>query len=180
MDGEMKKILLGILLNCWLATLAFALNGGVQLIGHYDNIVTFDSADPHQQGYGVDLYRNADGSVFGTFVFAPGTTEGVSAVLYDITWRQTTKSLKFKAKLSAGHESSKNYDRDSHDFFAFEGTLSDRFIVGRLTHKSGYEPQLPGTTINVKLKRDRSRLNGAYVPTSFDQWKKTSPPLANW
>lgn len=180
MVTEMKQGILAALLISLLMPMAVSANGDVRLIGHYDDIRTFDSSDPHQLGHGVDLYRRADGTWFGTFIYAPGTTEGISAVLYDVHSANHGKNFEFKAKLSSGTESNQGSFRDSRDAFAFTGSISDRWIVGKLVRKDGYEPAKKASTTSIKLKRDRSRINGAYRPASYEEWLANAPPLVGW
>lgn len=180
MVTEMKRGMLATLFISLLLPMAVLASGDVRLIGHYDDIRTFDPSDPHQFGHGVDLYRRADGTLFGTFIYAPGTTEGISAILYDIHSANHGKTFKFKAKLSSGSESNKGSYRDSRDAFAFKGSISDRWINGKLTRNDGYEPTKKGTTTSIKLKRDRSRINGTYLPASYSEWLADAPPPVDW
>ena len=176
----MNRLLIALLSFFLVFSTAHAELGDVHLIGHYDNIVTSMSEDPHQYGFGVDLYRRSDGMAFGNFTYAPGTTEGFGAVLYDIQLNEKSRLIRFKAKLSAGSESHNNVYRDTRDAFTFEGTISDKLIVGKLVHSDGHEPKKRGKTTQVRLKRDRTKLGGCYVPGSYKEWLTNAPPPVSW
>lgn len=180
MGTEMQRLFV-LFLSCILfAFAAFAQAGEVRLIGHYDNIKASNSPDPHQFGYGMSLYRRTDGLVFGSFVYASGTTEGSNALLYDIELDQDKKLLTFKAKLSSGSEPSGSGFRETREIFAFKGSIAGKFVSGKLVRTDGYAPATSAKTTQIKLKRDRSKLNGTYVPGSYEEWLSQAPPPANW
>lgn len=176
----MKKLLILVWSCILLVSMVFAEPNDVQLIGHYDNIMTSNSSDSHQLGYGISLYLRTDGIVFGTFVYAPGMTEGINAVLYDIDVNDCGKTLKFKAKLSSGSEIHDGVYRETRELFVFEGVLLDQLISGKLIQKNGYEPMKIRKRILIKLKRDRSELNGTYVPSSYNEWLADAPTPVKW
>lgn len=180
MVADMKQGILAALFISLLLPMAVSARSDVRLIGHYTDIRTYDSSDPHQFGHGVDLYRRADGTWFGTFTYAPGTTEGISAVLYDVHSANHGRNFEFKAKLSSGSESNRGSYRDRRDAFAFKGSISDRWIAGKLVRKDGYEPAKNARTTSIRLKRDRSRIDGAYRPASYEEWLADAPPPVGW
>lgn len=175
-----RKLLSVFLSSLFLVSSSLAEEGQIRLIGHYSDIETYNISDPHQLGYAVDLYERSDGMIFGDFTYAPGTTEGFGATLYDIQLNKKTKVLTFKAKLSAGREMSKDYDRDAQNIFTFSGSLGNKFIIGNLVITSGYAPAVVQKKINVKLRRDRSKREGSYKPKSYNEWLESALPIPNW
>lgn len=175
-----RKLLAVFLSSLFLVSSSLAEEGQIRLIGHYSDIETYNTSDPHQLGYAVHLYERNDGLLFGHFTYAPGTTEGFGATLYDIQLNKKTNFLTFKAKLSAGREMTKNYDRVTRNIFTFSGSVSNKFITGDLILTSGYEPGVVQEKVKVRLRRDRSKWVRSYTPKSYNEWLESARPIPDW
>lgn len=132
--------------------LSFA--GGQQkttVISDYSNITTSMSHDPHQSGYAVTIYKREDGFLFGDFTFAPGSTEGVGAKLFDLHFEHG--HLVFKAKTSAYEMVSLKRSGPSRELFDFSGEVRGNNLIGTLKVWDGYDLSKPQSVQQVKLKR---------------------------
>ena len=150
----------------------------VKLVGHYFNTTWTNDEDPHLiDGYEVDLYKCAN-RLFGEIAIATGTSEAVSARLYDIDLEEGTGRLTFKAKYSSGQEFSKKIGpggREARSILAFVGTLSRRRLQGIFVVSDAYTNLVEDKPRRHVLKRDND--NG--VPKTADDFVK-SPPVPAW
>ena len=161
-----------IIAGVFLALPLIAIGEDVQLIGEYakfsEEII---GGDPHATGYEIDLYKQGN-FLFGELIVGTGSIDIKSGLLENITLDETTKSLKFTAKLSTALTSAPEIGnwRPTRDLYIFSGKIDKHFIIGTLEHRDGYKKDVPGKIERIKLPRSKNKNGREYVPESTNEW----------
>jgi hypothetical protein len=163
-----------IIAGVFLALPLIAIGEDVQLIGEYakfsEEII---GGDPHATGYEIDLYKQGN-FLFGELIVGTGSIDIKSGLLENITLDETTKSLKFTAKLSTAltNDPETGNWRPTRDLYIFSGKIDKHFIIGTLEHRDGYKEDVPGNIERIKFPRFKNKNGREYVPKSLDKWLK--------
>ena len=162
----------------FLAIPVLACGGEVQTIGHYSKFSQdVISNEPHPEGYAIHLYKQGN-ILFGELEVGTGSIDIEGGLLENITIDETTKNLKFTAKLSTAltHDPETGGWRPTRDLYIFSGKINKYFIVGTIEHRDGYKKDVPGSVQRIKLPHVKEKTWVYSVPSSMSEWLKDQSP----
>ena len=142
----------------------------IHLVGDYSNIITSIDDDPHQSGYAVVLYQLSDGTYFGDFTYAMGSTEAVGSPLIDL--KVLDRRISFTARTSSAAEMDGS---PSRELFKFSGVIQDRSIRGVLSKSDGKGKSTKIYTEKIRLIR---RPLDLMEPKNYEDYLRFAPQAA--
>lgn len=171
-----SSVIFLLLLFPFCCTAQSTVKSRLEYLGSYSNLTSSNSEDPHMDGYRLNLFRE-DNLIFGSFSFATGIevpTAPIEALKLDLA----NHYIFFRVRMSLGREAwpkdkETGEGRLTRDLIEFNGKITKDAVSGTLLLKDGYNPDLPGHSEFVILKR-KDRKGLLSVTSSYAQWAEES------
>ena len=173
MTKQTIRTMTAVALFCCSGLAAFA---QVVFAGTYSNI---RYTTEHESGYQVQLWK-CNGQVYGFLTVANGMQGDVPVGVIDhVTFDAATGKLSFTAKLTTGSDvvGPGVTQVDAKDLFKFDGMLTSKLLSGKLTHEDQATPEVPATTVPLRLALIKDKPTPDHYATPADLLAANQPML---